>query len=91
MSTLSVELPLGLDPERARLLLAVRLFEEGEVSLGYAAEMAGYSLGTFVELLAKRGIAVVDYPEGELDDELDAFDRLGDQDRLGGQGGGDAE
>ena len=75
MSTLTVELPLSLDPERARLLLAVRLFEEGDVSLGYAAEMAGYSVRTFVELLGKRGIPVVDYPASDLDDELAAFDR----------------
>ena len=76
MSTLTLDLPLGLDPDRARLLLAVRAFEEGDVSLGYAAEMAGYSLRTFVELLGKRGIPVVDYPASELDDELAAFDRL---------------
>ncbi len=77
MSTLTVDLPLSLDPERARLLLAIRLFEEGEVSLGYAAEMAEYSLRTFIELLGKRGIPVADYPESDLDGELAAFDRLG--------------
>jgi predicted HTH domain antitoxin len=76
MSTLTVDLPLSLDPERARLLLAIRLFEEGDVSLGYAAEMAGYSVRTFIELLGKRGIPVVDYPERDLDQELAAFDRL---------------
>lgn len=76
MSTLTVDLPLSLDPERARLLLAIRLFQEGDVSLGYAAEMAGYSLRTFVELLGKRGIAVADYPEDDLDQEMSTFDRL---------------
>jgi predicted HTH domain antitoxin len=76
MNTLTVDLPLSLDPERARLLLAIRLFEEGDVSLGYAAEMAGYSVRTFIELLGKRGIPVVDYPESDLDEELAAFDRL---------------
>lgn len=76
MSTLTVDLPLSLSPERARLLLAIRLFEEGDVSMGYAAEMAGYSARTFMELLGKRGILVADYPASELDDELAAFDRL---------------
>jgi predicted HTH domain antitoxin len=79
MSTLTVELPLNLDPERARLLLAIRLFEEGDVSLGYAAEMAGYSVCAFIELLGKRGIPTVDYPEGDLDQELTTFDRLDPQ------------
>ena len=76
MSTLTVDLPLTLAPERARLLLAIRLFEEDEVSLGYAAEMAGYSVRTFIELLGKRGITVVDYPNEDLDGELEAFERL---------------
>ena len=76
MSTLTVDLPLGLQPEHARLLLAIQLFEEGEVSLGYAAEMAGYSLRTFTELLGKRGISLVDYPPGDLDGELATLDRL---------------
>ena len=76
MSTLTVDLPLSLDPERARLLLAIRLFEEGDVSLGYAAEMADYSVRTFIELLGKRGIPVVDYPVSDLEAELAAFDRL---------------
>ena len=76
MSTLTLDLPLGLDPDRARLLLAVRAFEEGDVSLGYAAEMAGYSVRTFMELLGKRGVPLADYPAGELDDEAAAFDRL---------------
>ena len=76
MSTLTVDLPLGLQPERARLLLAIQLFEEGEVSLGYAAEMAGYSLRTFMELLGKRGIPLVDYPADDLDEELATMERL---------------
>jgi len=76
VSTLTVDLPLHLTPERARLLLAVRLFEEGEVSLGYAAEMAEYSVRTFTELLGKRGIPVAAYPESDLDQEMEAFERL---------------
>lgn len=80
MSTLTVDLPLHLAPERARLLLAIRLFEESEVSLGYAAEMAGYSVGAFIELLGKRRIPIADYPESDLDHELAAFDRLDAQD-----------
>lgn len=79
MSTLTVELPHNLDPERARLLLAIRLFEESEVSLGYAAEMAGYSVRTFIELLGKRGIPVVEYSEDDLNRELEACDGLDSQ------------
>ncbi|WP_420454987.1 UPF0175 family protein [Rubrivirga sp.] len=76
MSTLTVELPPDLSPERARLLLAVQLFEDGEVSLGYAAGMAGLSLVSFVEILARRGIPVIDYDPEDLEAELVHLDRL---------------
>ena len=48
MSILTVDLPLSVRPDHAQLLLAVRLLEEGDVSLGYAAEMSGHSLATFI-------------------------------------------
>jgi len=52
------------------LLLAIRLFEERRVSAGRAAEMAGYSRKAFMEVLAKRGVALVDYPASELSEDL---------------------
>ena len=76
MSTLTVELPPDLSPERARLLLAVQLFREDEVSLGYAAEMAGCSVGTFAEALSRYRVAVIDYSADDLDAESDALSRL---------------
>ena len=51
---------------QARLLLALKLYEEGRLSCGKAAEVAGYSKRTFMELLGKHGIAVFDYPPEEL-------------------------
>lgn len=65
MSTLTIELPPDLSPER--LLLAVQLCEDGEVPLGYAAEMARCSLGGFAERLGQRGIPVLDHPPDDLD------------------------
>jgi predicted HTH domain antitoxin len=45
---------------------AIELFKQGELSLGQAAALAGYSKRAFIELLGKLGIPVVDYPEEEL-------------------------
>lgn len=73
---LTVELPFDVDPAEARLLLSMKLFEEGRVSLGRAADMAGYTKRTFAELLGKRGIPVFDYPPDELDDDLETLGRL---------------
>ena len=76
VSTLTVELPPDLSPERARLLLAVQLFREDEVSLGYAAEMAGCSVGTFAETLSRHRVPVIDHPVEDLDAESGALNRL---------------
>jgi len=41
---ISVELPeLNMKEDEIKLLLAIELFEDGIVSLGKAAEIAGYS------------------------------------------------
>lgn len=74
-NTLTVDLPFGIDPDEALLLLSMKLFEEGKVSLGFAAQMAGYTKRTYMELLSKRGIPVVDYPPEELDGELEILER----------------
>ena len=70
MNALEVELPPDIPIEEARLLLMVKLFETGKLSLGQAAKMAGYSKGTFIELLGKLGVPVIDYPAEELAQEL---------------------
>lgn len=69
--TLTLTLPDGIEPEEARLLLATKLFEDGRVSLGRAAEVAGYSKATFAELLSRRGVAVIDYPPDDLNTEVE--------------------
>ena len=76
MNTLTVELPFDVDPEEARLLLTMKLFEEGKVSLGKAAEMAGYTKRTYMELLGKRGIPIINYPPEELERELEVLEEL---------------
>lgn len=70
MNTFSIELPPDIEPEEARLLLSIKLFEVGKLSLGRAAEMAGYSKRAYMEILGKRGVPVIDYPPDELAEEL---------------------
>ena len=72
MSELKVELPPEVPVEEARLLLTIKLFETGRLSLGQAARMAGYSKKAFMELLAKARVPLFDYPAAELQGELDA-------------------
>ena len=70
MSELKVELPPEVPVEEARLLLTIKLFETGRLSLGQAAQLAGHSKRAFLEILTKAGVPVFDYPASELQDEL---------------------
>ncbi len=72
MSQLTVDLPSHISSDEARLLLSIKLYEGERVSLGKAAEMAGYSKRSFMDLLAKKGIPVINISPEDLDRELDA-------------------
>lgn len=70
MSEFTVVLPDSISEAEARVCLAAKLFETGRLSCGQAAQLAGYTKRTFIELLGKQGIAVVDYPTSELTNDL---------------------
>ncbi len=70
MNALQVQLPPDISVEEARLLLMVKLFKTGRVTLGQAAKLAGYSKPTFIELLGKMGVPVIDYPAEDLQQEI---------------------
>ena len=69
--SISVTLPeINISEEDLKVLLAVKLLDEGLVSLGKASEIAGYSEKAFVEVLLHKGIAPVKYQNLNLDKEL---------------------
>jgi predicted HTH domain antitoxin len=70
MRSVVLQVPPDVSDDDARLLLAVRLFEEGRVSLGKAAEIAGYSRPAFMEILAHKGVPSVSQPAEELVHDL---------------------
>jgi predicted HTH domain antitoxin len=73
MSTgeLRVTLPLSLLEDEAKLLLAVKLYEIGKVSLGQAAKLAGFSKRKFMEVLGWYHIPLFDYSPDDLRQEID--------------------
>lgn len=75
--TLTLGLPFDLDPDEARLLFAIKVYEESRVSLGYAAGMAGYSSRAFVEILARRGVKAFTVTEDDLANDLQTLMDLG--------------
>lgn len=70
MNSLSLELPPNVSSDEARLFLAAKLYEVGKLSLGKAAQLSGYSKSTFIELISKMGIPVVNYPADDLEHEI---------------------
>ena len=70
MTPLTLELPDSVSEEEARLLLAIKLYEVGRLSCGKAAELAGFSKRTFMEILGKQEIAVFNYSPQELMSDL---------------------
>ncbi len=69
MRSVTLQLPHGVSGDEARLLLAVRLFQEGRVSLGKAAELAAYTTAAFLEILAHKGVTAVNHPAEDLADD----------------------
>jgi predicted HTH domain antitoxin len=61
---------LSISADDVKLLLAIGLFKEDKVSLGKAAEIAGYSEKTFAEILIRKGIYPIRYEANHLTEDF---------------------
>lgn len=68
---LAVPLDASAGSQRVRLEVAVSLYDQGQISLGQAAGIAGVPYGDMINELGRRGIATVRYSADELAQELD--------------------
>jgi predicted HTH domain antitoxin len=64
--TLNVPDSLDMDNTEVAMLVASQLYEQGKLSLGQAAELAGLSKRTFAELLGKYNVSIFNYPASDL-------------------------
>jgi predicted HTH domain antitoxin len=71
-ATFELELPdsLQLSEFDIKMILAAKLYEMGTLSGGQAAELAGVSKRTFLELLGKYGVSIFGYSAEELEEDL---------------------
>ncbi|MCH8127735.1 UPF0175 family protein [candidate division KSB1 bacterium] len=69
MYVLQIQLPSEVQQEEAKLLLMIKLFETGKLSLGQAAKYSGYSKRAFMELLDKYNVPIFDHPAEDLKQE----------------------
>jgi predicted HTH domain antitoxin len=72
MKTLTLHIPdsVDLDDKEVAMLVASKLYEQGKLTLGQAAELASYSKRTFMELLGRYNVPVFDYNPAELEDDI---------------------
>lgn len=68
MRILTINIPdnLELDNTEVLLLIASKLYEQGRLSLGQAADVAGLNKRTFVEALYKYDVSPFNFPATDL-------------------------
>lgn len=71
-ATLEITLPDSVEMSEfdIKMTLAAKLYEDGTLSGGQAAELAGVSKRTFIESLGKYGVSVFGYDADEVLEDL---------------------
>jgi len=59
-----------LDSKELSMIVASHLYEQGRLSLGQAAEVAGYTKRTFAELLGKFNVSIFNFPTSDLSNDV---------------------
>lgn len=72
MKTLTLRLPdtLEIGASEITMLVASRLYEQGRLSLGQAAELAGLSRMAFAQELGRYGVSLFNYPASDLASDI---------------------
>lgn len=72
MKTITLNIPDNLDIDNKELVmvLASKLYEQGKLSLGQAAELAGLTKRTFAELLNRYNVSIFNFPSNDLTNDV---------------------
>lgn len=72
MRTLHLNIPDTVDKNDSELtmMIAAKLYENGTLSSGQAAELAGLSKRTFIELLGNYGVSVFSTSLDDLESDI---------------------
>ena len=72
MKTLSINVPdnVEMDEKEALLIITSKLYEQGKLTLGEAAEATDLSKRAFIEILSIYGISVFNLDAEELASDL---------------------
>ena len=68
MKSLTLNIPDSLDVSNRdiTMLVSTQLYEQGKLSLGQAAEVAGITKRTFAELLGSYNVSIFNFPASDL-------------------------
>jgi predicted HTH domain antitoxin len=68
MKTLTLNIPESLDIDNRDLamLVSTQLYEQGKLSLGQAAEVAGLTKRAFADLLGSYNVSIFNFPATDL-------------------------
>lgn len=72
MRTLTINIPdtVDVDNRDIAMLVSTKLYEQGKLSLGQAAEIAGLTKRTFAELLGSYNVSIFNYPASDLANDV---------------------
>ncbi len=72
MRTIHLSIPESVDKNDNELvmIIASKLYEDGTLSSGQAADLAGLSKRTFIELLGKYGVSVFSTSIDDLESDI---------------------
>jgi len=72
MRTIQINIPdeVDLKDYDFSMIIASKLYEDGKLSSGQAAELAGMTKRTFIELLGRYGVSVFSKSEHDLKSDI---------------------
>ena len=72
MKTITLNIPDSLDVSNrdVAMLVAAQFYEQGKLSLGQAAEVAGLTKRTFTELLGSYNVSIFNFPASDLSKDV---------------------
>ena len=72
MKTILLNIPesLDIDDQEVTMLVAIRLYEQGKLSLGQAAQLVGITKRAFIELLGSYNISIFNFSVPDLQKDV---------------------
>ncbi len=70
--TVTIQIPdsLNINDFELKMIVASKLYEDGKLSSGQAAELVGISKKSFVELLGKYNVSLFGYEYEDIEEDL---------------------